>query len=241
VQHNGRTCSHWASGFLSPADADPIEAALAAMTGQSPLDPDFFSPWKRPSKLAASISGKNLITVDISADAFAADVDQGIAERAVAQLVYTASAAAATAGLIDPTAAVQVSILVDGHTNYRAFGKVVLDKPLTRTGAFVAPVWIVDPQNNDGTAAPLTVHGQGSSSTGKLSWKLLKTASPDSSASAETYLSGDVALAAGADGRGDFTFLLNPPPGRYELQVFATDPQDPTRILGLDTKTITVG
>ena len=80
-----------------------------------------------------------MITIDISADAFGHKVDQGIAERSVAQLVYTATAAAAMAGLVDTTTAVQVSVLVDGHTGYNAFGHVPLDKPLTRNAAFRCP------------------------------------------------------------------------------------------------------
>ncbi|WP_427017976.1 GerMN domain-containing protein [Pseudarthrobacter sp. P1] len=238
--HSGSEVYLYREFLPSASDADPIEAALAAMTGQKPLDPDYFSPWKQPSRLGASISGNNLITVDISADAFTANVDQGIAERAIAQLVYTASAAAAAAGLIDGNIGVQVSILVDGHTNYNAFGKVVLDKPLTRSAAFVAPVWIVDPQNGTSPDAPLTVTGQGISNTGKLAWKLLKLGAPGSTAAPENYLSGDVAIGAGPNTLGKFAFTIKPPAGRYELQLYTVDPTGAAKVLGLDSKVIDV-
>ncbi|WP_051388973.1 GerMN domain-containing protein [Arthrobacter sp. 35W] len=244
--HSGSEVYLYREFLTANSTADPIEAALAAMTGQKPLDPDYFSPWKQPSKLGVSISGRNLITVDISSDAFAPDVDQGIAERAISQLVYTASAAAASAGLIDGNIAVQVSILVDGHTDYVAFGKVPLSAPLTRTAAFIAPTWITDPQNGTNESAPLTVSGQGVSATGRLSWQLVKkpvtsTSTNTPSGPPEVYLSGEVAITAGPAQLGKYEFMLNPPAGNYELRVFTPDPADPARQLGLDTKAIFVG
>ena len=99
------------------------------MMSEKPLDPDFFTPWQNPRKLATSISGKNVITVDVSADAFNSNLDADMANRAVQQLVYTATAAGASSGLIDSGQQIQVVILVDGHTDYMAFNHVRLGSP----------------------------------------------------------------------------------------------------------------
>lgn len=202
-----------------------------------PLDPDYFTAWKKPSRLGASISAKNVITVDISSDAFSSNVDQGIAERSVDQLVYTATAAAAMAGLIDPTLSVQVSILVDGHTGYSAFGKVSLDRPLSRDSRFIAPIWIIDPANDAALRPPVKVSGQAVSATGTLRWQLLEVA--DGKAG-DVASSGTVTISGGANKLGAFAFSLVPAPGSYELRVFTVDPAAPTVLAGVDSKAITV-
>ena len=132
-----------------PEQDNPVTRALRVMMSQKPLDPDFFTPWQNPKKLATSISGKNVITVDVSADAFNSNVDAAMAERAIQQLVYTATAAGASAGLIDSGQQIQVVVLVDGHTDYVAFNHVRLGAPTSRSAGMVAPVWIIDPQEGD--------------------------------------------------------------------------------------------
>lgn len=217
---------------------DPIVASLRAMMTRKPADPDYFSVWNPPSRLGASISAKNAITVDVSADAFGQKVDQGIADRAVAQLVYTATAAAAMAGLIDSSSAVQVSVLVDGHTGYNAFDHVRLSKPLTRDSGFVAPVWIIDPA--DGAAAngtPLKVTGQGASPTGALQWSLAHVTAGQAEG---VYLSGGVNVPAGPGVLGSYGFEANPIPGTYLLSVYIPDPSSPGKQLDPDTKLVTV-
>ena len=75
-----------------------------------------------------------------------------MAERAIQQLVYTATAAAASAGLIDSGQQVQVVVLVDGHTDYVAFNHVRLGAPTSRSAGIVALVWIIDPQEGTSVA-----------------------------------------------------------------------------------------
>lgn len=218
-------------------NGDPIQAALMAMTSQKPLDGDYFTPWKKPSKLGASISAKNVITVDISSDAFSDNVDAGIAQRAIQQLVYTATAAAANAGLIDDNSSIQVVILVDGHTDYEAFGKVALNGPLVREGTFLAPVWVIDPQDGSRLNAPVKVNGRGVSANGQLLWQLLKF---DAKGRQSVYLSGSTAIRTGSGQLGAFDFTLKPPPGSYELKVFAADPGHPAAKPGVETKKLEV-
>jgi spore germination protein GerM len=224
--------------FPTKTTDDPMVSALRTMMSTEPADPDYFSIWNSPSRLAASISANNVITVDISADAFGPKVDEGIAERSIAQLVYTATAAAAMAGLVDMKTSIQVSVLVDGHTGYNAFGHVLLDKPLTRSPAYVAPVWIIDPGDDSSyNALPLKVGGQAVSPTGTLTWSLDHVTG---STVGGQYLSGTVALPQGADKLGEFSFNLVPPPGKYQLSLYIEDPGAPGIKVGVDTKTFSI-
>lgn len=224
--------------FAAKTTDEPMVAALRTMMGAVPLDPDYYSLWNDPTRLGVSISAQNIITVDVSADAFGQSMDQGMAVRSIAQLVYTATAAASMAGLVDANSTTQVAILVDGHTGYNAFGHVPLDRPLTRDPALVAPVWIIDPaQGQNLGSLPLTVAGQGVSTTGTLMWSL---APVEGGTVGANYLDGTLSLANGPGHVGDFSFTLAPPPGRYELAVYTSDPSMPGVRRGLDTKMVNV-
>lgn len=201
---------------------DPITTAIAAMTTEQPLDGDYFNPWQPASSVAASISPDGVITVDISADAFARPLDAGMARRAVQQLVYTATAAAASSGLISQDEQIQVVILVDGHTGYQAFGQVPVGQPMVRDASLVAPVWVIDPQ--DGTVYEghnVTINGRGAARTDTLGWEITAVGATDSSRTAEP-MTGSVKL--GEDNAGTFTFSVTLPEGSYELRVFQGEP-----------------
>ena len=224
--------------FPTKSTDDPIVGALRAMMSTNPADPDYFSLWNSPARLGASISAKNVITIDISADAFGQKVDKGLAERSISQLVYTATAAAAMAGLVDTTTSIQVSVLVDGHTGYNAFGHVPLEKPLTRNADFVAPVWIIDPANGSTyKSLPLKVAGQGVSPTGKLTWSLSHVI--DGTVGGQ-YSNGTVAIPQGPNELGQFSINLVPPLGSYELSVYIEDPKRPGVKQGIEKKLLTI-
>ncbi|HET7414197.1 MAG TPA: GerMN domain-containing protein [Arthrobacter sp.] len=201
---------------------DPITTAIAAMTTEQPLDDDYFNPWQPASSIAASVSPDGVITVDISADAFTRPLDAGMAQRAVQQLVYTATAAAASSGLISEDEQIQVVILVDGHTGYRAFGHVRLGEPMVRDASLVAPVWVIDPQ--DGTVFDghkVTINGRGVARDNTLGWEITAVGSTMSRPAAEP-MTGSVKL--GQDNAGTFNFSVTLPKGNYELRVFQGDP-----------------
>ncbi len=235
--HSGSGIYLYREFLTVKGDGDPIEAALLAMTSEKPLDGDYFTPWKKPSKLGAAISAKNIITVDISSDAFSTNVDEGIARRALAQLVYTATAAAANAGLIVANQPVHVSLLVDGHTDYLAFGRIKLDQPMARDSTFVAPVWIIDPQEGADLSTPVRVNGQGISDSGTLTWQLLKVSSDGQTSG---FLTGSTPVSTGAGQLGPFDFSVQAPAGSYQLRVYRTDPADPAGQAGVDSKLINV-
>ncbi|XAS62643.1 GerMN domain-containing protein [Pseudarthrobacter sp. So.54] len=220
-----------------PEEDNPVTRALRVMMSQKPLDPDFFTPWQNPKKLASSISGKNVITVDLSADAFNSNVDPAMAERAVQQLVYTASAAAASAGLIDAGQLVQVVVLVDGHTDYVAFNHVRLGSPTSRSAGMVAPVWIIDPQEGTTLAdGAIKISGRSTAAGGKLRWDILRI-----DGSVETqYLNGTATASAEAGQAGTFSISANLGPGSYEVRVSQVGEGNPDQHLFVDTRGFTV-
>jgi spore germination protein GerM len=221
-----------------PEQDNPVTRALKVMMSQKPLDPDFFTPWQNPKKLATSISGKNVITVDVSADAFNSNVDAAMAERAVQQLVYTATAAGASAGLIDSGQQIQVVVLVDGHTDYLAFNHVRLGSPTSRRMGMVAPVWIIDPQ--EGTSvdgAAVKINGRSTVPGGKLHWEVLRI---DGGNAKTPYLDGSASASADPARPGAFTLPVNLGPGTYEVRVSQLDEGNPAPDLTPDTRGFTV-
>lgn len=200
-----------------PEQENPVTRALRAMMSEEPLDPDFFTPWQNPSSLATSISGKDVINVDVSEDAFNSNLDADMAARAVQQLVYTATAAAASSGLIDSGQQIRVRILVDGHTDYPAFKHIQLGDLMSRAPGMVAPVWIIDPQEGvELGAGTVKITGRSTKAGSKLRWQVLKGAEGEAKA---PYLTGEATAAAEAGQSGVFTLALKLPAGDYELKV----------------------
>ena len=216
---------------------NPVTRALRVMMSEKPLDPDFFTPWQNPKKLATSISGKNVITVDVSDDAFNSNVDAAMAQRAVQQLVYTATAAGASAGLIDAGQQVQVVVLVDGHTDYVAFNHVRLGSPTSRSSGMVAPVWIIDPQEatslEDGT---VKIRGRSTVPGGKLRWEILRV---DGTVKT-SYLNGTTAASTDTAQAGLFNLPVDLAPGNYEVRVSQLQDGNPAQDLNVDTRGFTV-
>ncbi|WP_426995855.1 GerMN domain-containing protein [Pseudarthrobacter sp. N5] len=221
-----------------PDQENPITRALRAMMSDKPLDPDFFTPWQNPNKLATSVSGKNIITVDVSADAFNSNLDPDMAERAIQQLVYTATAAGASSGLIDSGQQIQVVVLVEGHTDYLAFKHVKLGAPMSRSTGMVAPVWIIDPQ--EGTEVPdgsLKITGRSTVPAGKLRWQILRV---HGNGEKNSYLSGETTAAANPAESGVFNLVLSLGAGKYELRVSQVDLGQSDQELNVDTRGFTV-
>ncbi|MFD1212501.1 Gmad2 immunoglobulin-like domain-containing protein [Arthrobacter sp. GCM10027362] len=208
---------------------DPITTAVSAMTRLKPRDPDYFNPWNPAGKVGASITNGSIITLDISSDAFKADVDQGIAERAVQQLVYTATAAAANAGLTSAQNPLRVVVLVDGHTGYQAFGHVQLGAPMSRNYALVAPVWVVDPQEGATSEGQVRVLGRGVAFESQLSWQIYRLKGPKDSGDGELVRSGTVSVSAPMGQTGEFEFTQPLDPGSYRLYVYHEDMSGRTR------------
>lgn len=221
-----------------PEQENPVTRALRAMMSEKPLDPDFFTPWQDPEKLASSISGKNVITVDVSEDAFNSNLDADMAGRAIQQLVFTATAAAASSGLIDSGQQIQVRILVDSHTDYVAFDHVQLGDPMSRAAGMVAPVWIIDPQEGtDLAGGSVKITGRSTVPGGKLRWQILRA---EANGNKAPYLTGETTAAAEAAQSGVFTLALSLSSGSYELRVSQVDAAGTSQELNVDTRNFNV-
>jgi len=221
-----------------PEQENPVTRALRAMMSEKPLDPDFFTPWQNPKKLATSISGKNVITVDVSEDAFNSNLDADMAARAIQQLVYTATAAGASSGLIDAGQQIQVMVLVDGHTDYLAFNHVRLGTLMTRSTGMVAPVWIIDPQEGVEVAdGSVKITGRSTVPGGKLRWQILQA---QDNGDRTPFLTGETTAAAEAAQSGLFTLALTLTPGDYELRVSQVDTSGNDQELNVDTRRFAV-
>lgn len=252
VQNTSQIPVYWLGGSGSnvllyrefralPSQDDPITTAVSAMTTQQPLDPDYFNPWHPAATVGTSITSKNVITVDLSADAFKAHLDKDLAYRAVQQLVYTATAAAAKAGLISPNQQTQVAVLVDGHTGYKAFGQIDLGKPMSRDSSLAAPVWIIDPQQDTTLTGPaVIVKGRGVAFESTLNWTIL-TAGSNSANDGRRVTSGTVRIHSAAGQDGTYSFTTDLAPGIYEVRVFQKDMSGRTdKQLFPDSKVFTV-
>lgn len=215
---------------------DPVTTAIKYLTEHEPADPDYFTLWTKASRIGTSINANNVITVDISSDAFSRKLDEGLAERAIQQLVYTATAAAAAAGLLSQNQPASVEILVDGHPGYDAFGHVKLAGPIRRDASLHAPIWIIDPQQDVVLAAgKVKLHGVSATFPAGSRWALTRAADDG-----ETRVGGG-RLQLGAGSLADNAFQLTPTlePGTYTLAVWG-QATDGSKRLSQDTKTFTV-
>lgn len=216
---------------------DPITTSIKYMLEQTPTDPDYFNVWSPAARIGTSIDTDNVITVDLSADAFSRQLDRGLAERAVQQLVYTATGAAANAGLITGTAPARVTVLVDGHTGYQAFGHIPLEGPIERVPSLRAPLWIIEPQHDGAyTAGRLTIHGVSAAFPGGTRWEVRRVQDGDP---AEVVSQGAVALGSGDLPADEYELVIAMEPGEYQLAVWGQGAKSGER-LSEDTKRLTV-
>lgn len=215
-----------------------VASAVSAMTSMEPVDPDYFTPWTPASRVEAT-TGPTEIHVDLSADAFGAQIDEELAERAVQQLVSTALAAAVADDPARPV--VPVRVTVDGGP-YTAWGVVPLGEPLeeSRSPADVlGPVWLTFPgQGAVVPAGPLRVSGLASAPDGVLRWQVRH--------SDGTVVDEGPSIAGGpADALNAFGFTSRPlEPGDYTVTVWQPEDTSPgssggTRLFA-DSKAITV-
>lgn len=208
-----------------------VASAVAAMTREEPLDPDYFTPWQPASRVEVTQDG-DAIAVDLSADAFASGVGSEVAERAVQQLVYTATAAAQTEG--------PVTITVDGEA-YDAWGAIRLGEPMERAPMVdvQASTWILSPTEGQTVpAGTVQVTGYGTAFEATFSWEVRDAT--DGRVVTDGFVTGE----GGMGTFGDFAFEVELEPGEYVIEVYQADMSDGESPEGPrmfpDTKTVTV-
>ncbi|MGK2310065.1 Gmad2 immunoglobulin-like domain-containing protein [Cutibacterium sp. V970] len=122
-----------------PTLGDRLGTAVGAVLNVAPLDPNYTSGWAAGQVNRASVEGKR-ITLDLSASAFSQFKNGEQVQRAIQQLVVTATAAVG-----DRTGDKSVRILVDGSPNLPIIGKPAADF-VDEGLAQCAPVWVDAPQ-----------------------------------------------------------------------------------------------
>ncbi|MBD2765413.1 GerMN domain-containing protein [Kocuria sp. cx-455] len=242
-----QTPVYWAgsdeqSGYLfrefrtaSTADtADPVAEAVIMMTSQEPLDPDYRSLWSAVKSVGTSVSPDGTITVDLPATAFASQFSADEAELALQQLVYTVSAAAVTAGLLDADTAKEVRVLVDGQSDYKAFGSVDLKDPISRDASKAAPVWLIDPQTGTESGSPLTMFGRVLPEFTSAQWEVIPVDGDTAVKSGEIAGPQETPASAAAT---EFRVPVEVPAGDYTVRVTGSN-EDGEQII--DDHTVTV-
>lgn len=216
-----------------PDAGGKIASAVAAMTRTKPLDPDYSTPWRPAGKVTVTQSGSAL-RVDLSADAVSATgLTQDVAEIAVQQLVYTATAAAHVAR----TPASTVAITIDGKPAL-AWGRVQLGAPTARAPMteVQAHAWVISPQQGDVVpAGTVRFTGYGTSFEATFMWRITKA---DGGRVAE----GSVMGGTGTGGFGELTWTARLGAGSYIVRLATDDPSGGAAPGGaaVDTKTFTV-
>lgn len=216
-----------------PDTGGPVDSAVTAMTAMQPLDPDYSSPWRPASRVDVTRQGDGL-TVDLSADAISGtDVGSELAQRAVQQLVYTATAAAQVAG----TPARTVTILVDGKPA-DAWGAVRLGEPTARApqAEVQSHVWVLAPEEGQMLSTRrVQFKGFGTSFEANFLWQITRQ---DGTVVAE----GNAMGGTGTGGFGEFAFERTLPAGDYVVRMSTDDPSGGAEGGGahVDTKSFTV-
>lgn len=190
-----------------------VASAVAAMTREKPLDPDYATPWAPASSVTVRQAGGD-ITVDLSADAFSShQVGSEVAALAIQQLVYTATAAASVAG----TPASSVTITVDGAP-YDAWGVITVGEPVHRapTADVQAPTWILSPTQGEVVpSGKVSFAGYGTAFEGTFLWEVRNGSGAPV---ANGFTNG------GSMGTyGPFSFTADLPPGHYTVEVYQPD------------------
>ncbi|WP_193057659.1 GerMN domain-containing protein [Glutamicibacter arilaitensis] len=140
---------------------EPIGDAIWTLLSAEPTKPKRYTHLKPTDEIGVSINQPNVITLDLPAKVFSAHLDQGLSERAIQQLVFTATAAASSTGLLAGDGAPTVRILVDGQPNATVFDDYQLADVYERDPEFIAPIWIIDPQYGSTVdAGSIRIHGR---------------------------------------------------------------------------------
>lgn len=205
--------------FRTPAttdNVDPVAESVVMMTTLSPLDADYRSMWTPVENVGTSVSPDGTITVDLPSDAFARRLSAADAELALQQLVYTVSASAVTAGLLDAATAKEVRVLVDGESGYDAFGSVPLDDPISRDASLASPVWLIDPQTGTESGQTVTIFGRVLPDYASARWEVIPQGEDSAVKSGE--ISDSEASPANTAGT-EFRVPVEVPAGEYTVRV----------------------
>ncbi|MDP1851501.1 MAG: Gmad2 immunoglobulin-like domain-containing protein [Candidatus Planktophila sp.] len=146
---------------------DAITAALRQLVSQKPSDSDYVSLWPQGTTInSVKVSG-DLAIVDLTFPKL--NLGSEAESLAIAQLVWTATAAVTTVK--------KISLTVDGKKIESLAGHMDATKPFSRglTYEVLAPIWITSPAENQSVAAKgFTLNGMASTFEANVVWKVFK-------------------------------------------------------------------
>lgn len=150
-----------------PVTQDPIGISLRALIAGKPKDTDYVSLWPKETKINGVVVAGSLATIDLTLGKM--NVGSEAESMAIAQLVWTATAANTTVKRIQFT--------VDGKIVESIAGHVDATKPFTRglTYNVLAPVWITYPEEGAVVSAQgFTLSGMASTFEANVAWKVFQ-------------------------------------------------------------------
>lgn len=205
-------------------------SAVGALFSVAPLDPDYRTLWAPTTQVRSVRAVDDALEVDLD---IPAEPLSGPAELAVQQLVFTATAAAASSGEFD--AGLPVRILVDGEPAGARIGGLDLSEPVSRDDQLSVRlvVQINNPADGSTVDAPVRVDGEAAVFEATLVWEVRANGS---------VVESGTANAAECCRFASFSFDVDLAPGTYEIEVSETDPSGGAegRPPMSDTKTFTV-
>ena len=146
---------------------DAMTAALRHLVSARPVDSDYSSLWPIGTTInSITIQGDTAI-IDLTFPKL--NVGGEAESLAIAQLVWTATAA--------DTTVKKISLTVDGKKVETLAGHVDATKPFSRGPSYevLAPVWITSPTENQSVAAEgFTLSGMASTFEANVAWKVIK-------------------------------------------------------------------
>lgn len=211
----------------------PVKVAVTQMFAEQPSDPDYLSLWT-PTEVTSVDVADDAIVIDLAEvpAVEGPDADTPAVEAAVQQLVYTATAAAATLNQADGGKPVRVLVDGDRPADLHTVG---LHMDLTRRSQLDIRqlVQINDPGEGAEVTSPVAVTGEAAAFEAALEWEIRDAS--------DTVVGSGTAQADVCCEFSAFGFSVDLEPGTYTLSVSDTDVSDgegpgPTS----DTKTFSV-
>lgn len=218
--------------LLVGADSDQnrIAAAVAEALRDSAYDPDYGTPWPGGATVhGVSIAGRT-VTVDLGDVGPGPRVDPP--QLAVQQLLYTVAAASTYTSMKHADG---VRILLDGAPVAKLWGTVDTTGTLHQApqADVQAPVWVIDPQQNQGVGRSFSVHLAGIVFEATVNLRIRGTGG-------KVVFEQVVHLSAGAPALGEARVAVTLPPGRYTIESFFVSQND-SSVQGVDDHDFTVG
>lgn len=200
----------------------PIAAAVHELLTTTPADPDYTNLWAPGVEVTAAEVGSGVIGVDLTGAASLDAATGDDPDLALQQLVYTATAAAASS---DQDGSLPVRVTVDG---------VAAGEPVGRADPLEVRqlVQLNDPAEGAVLSGPVTVTGEAAVNEANVLWELRRDG--------EVVDSGNT-TAEECCRFTPFAFELDLEPGAYELVVSESDVSDGEgRPVATDSRTFTV-